>query len=515
MIIKLGDKHQVQAKKKGVVRLGDVEIEAFFVPEFRISLLSVGQLDSYGYASTFKSGICSITNAKGSKVLSAILEQGLYILSTDGSAHVSEIRLLRTGTKNTKTLKIWHQRFAHLNYQDLKRILKASHNQPTDAMDTTDAADPTDIEPIEPVATDVMDVGPVEPATATDATDIESADPAATETEPVTTDLMDIDIAPGLCETCVHTKQQQKVIRTQASRTSTPFELVHSDLCGPIRHSIGGAQYYIIYIDDCTRYTEVYFLITKTAEEISAKFRHYQAWVETQGYRIKRFRSDNGSGEYSNSVFLRLLGEKGITFEPSPPYTQHKNGTAERMIRTLNTKARSMMWDANVPIKFWPEAIRTACYLHRRSPTSSLSGNRSPYEALYGTTPQIGHLRRFGCCAYKHIPPAQRSEKKFGNRSSVCMMLGYVHNTTKVWRLWDFNSGRTGHAIECSSVVFQEEENAHTNQQKIEAIEFPDDGDRSLLNGIHQVNGTDQSNDLLRKETSRRLSLPRGTNTSA
>jgi len=42
MIIKLGDKHQVQAKEKGVVRLGDVEIEAFFVPEFRISLLSVG-----------------------------------------------------------------------------------------------------------------------------------------------------------------------------------------------------------------------------------------------------------------------------------------------------------------------------------------------------------------------------------------------------------------------------------------------------------------------------------------
>jgi len=106
-----------------------------------------------------------------------------------------------------------------------------------------------------------------------------------------------------------------------------------------MKHSIGGAQYYIIYIDDCTRYTEVYFLITKTAEEISAKFQHYQAWVETQGFHIKRFRSDNGSGEYSNSVFLGLLGEKGITFEPSPPYTQHKNGTAERMIQTLNAKA--------------------------------------------------------------------------------------------------------------------------------------------------------------------------------
>ena len=173
-------------------------------------------------------------------------------------------------------------------------------------------------------------------------------------------------------------------------------------------------------------------MITKTAEEIAAKFRHYQVWVETQGFHIKRVRSDNGSGEYSNSVFLRLLGEKGITFETSPPYTQHKNGTAERMIRTLNTKARSMMWDTNVPTKFWPEAMRIACYLHRRSPTSSLSGNRSPYKALYGTIPKIGHLRRFGCWVYKQIPPAQRTEKKFGSRSSVCMVLGYVDNTTKI-----------------------------------------------------------------------------------
>jgi len=207
--------------------------------------------------------------------------------------------------------------------------------------------------------------------------------------------------APRLCPTCVHTKQQQDFIRTKASRSSTPFALVHSDLCGPIKHSIGGAQYYIIYIDDCTRYTEVYFLITKTAEEISAKFQHYQARVQTRGFHIKRFRSDNGSGEYNNLIFLGLLGEKGITFEPSPPYIEYKNSTAERMIRTLNAKARSMILGANVPIIFWLEAIRTACYLHRRS----------PYEALYGTIPKIGHLRRFGCRVYKHIPPAQRTVK--------------------------------------------------------------------------------------------------------
>ena len=55
----------------------------------------------------------------------------------------------------------------------------------------------------------------------------------------------------------------------------------------------------------------------------------------------------------------------------------------------------------------------------------------------------------------------------------MCLMLGYVHNTTKIWRIWDFKSGKIGPAVECSCVVFAEEENAHTEEQT-EAIEFPD-----------------------------------------
>jgi len=162
-----------------------------------------------------------------------------------------------------------------------------------------------------------------------DPMDVESeTDPM--DVEPVT-DRMDTSPrweTPGLCRTCVHAKQQQHIVCTKAPRSSTPFVLVHSDLCGPMKHSIEGAQYHIIYIDDCTRYTEVYFLITKTAEEISAKFEHYQAWVEIQGFHIKRFRSDNGSREYNNSIFLGLLGEKDFAFEPSPPVlpTQKLNG---------------------------------------------------------------------------------------------------------------------------------------------------------------------------------------------
>jgi len=81
------------------------------------------------------------------------------------------------------------------------------------------------------------------------------------------------------------------------------------------------------------------------------------------------------------------------------------------------------------------------------------------------------------------------------------MMLGYVHNTTKIWRIWDFKSGKTGRAVECSSVVFQEEENAHTEEQT-EAIEFPDNAD-GLHDEIQEVDDMNEVNDSLGQDNSK------------
>jgi hypothetical protein len=121
-------------------------------------------------------------------------------------------------------------------------------------------------------------------------------------------------------------------------------------------------------MDDCTKHTELYFLVGKSSDEITVKFNHYHAWVRAQGYWIKRFRCANGRGEFNNEQFLDTLGTHGISYELALPYTQHKNGTAERMIRTINTKARYMLLDSNLPMRFWAEAICIACYLHQCTP---------------------------------------------------------------------------------------------------------------------------------------------------
>jgi hypothetical protein len=40
------------------------------------------------------------------------------------------------------------------------------------------------------------------------------------------------------------------------------------------------------------------------------------------------------------------------------------------------------------------------------------------------------------------------------------MMLGYIHQITIIWRIWDFSSGPRGRAVECSNVIFAEDQNA-------------------------------------------------------
>ena len=108
------------------------------------------------------------------------------------------------------------------------------------------------------------------------------------------------------CTVCIQAKQQRKIIRQPVPRTTRPFELIHSDLAGPIASpSCSGARYFILYIDDHTRYTSVYFLRTKAATEVTGCFQEFITRIEKKfpQYPVTRFRCDNGRGEYSNKFF--------------------------------------------------------------------------------------------------------------------------------------------------------------------------------------------------------------------
>ena len=83
------------------------------------------------------------------------------------------------------------------------------------------------------------------------------------------------------CQVCVQVKQPRKSHKTAEARDLAPLELIHSDLCemnGVLTK--GGKRYFMMLIDDSTRYCYVYLL--KSKDEPLTFFKNYKAETENQ-----------------------------------------------------------------------------------------------------------------------------------------------------------------------------------------------------------------------------------------
>jgi hypothetical protein len=91
------------------------------------------------------------------------------------------------------------------------------------------------------------------------------------------------------------------------------------------------------------------------------------------GYQVKRFRCEDGNGQYDNKTFQHMVAARGTIYEPCPPYAHHENGVVERIIQTITEKARSMMIDSQTPLVFLGETVNTTVNLHQRTPNEGLT----------------------------------------------------------------------------------------------------------------------------------------------
>ena len=238
----------------------------------------------------------------------------------------------------------------------------------------------------------------------------------------------------SFCEGCLAGKMCRKPFPTVGRIWSTrKLQLVHSDVCGPMQtQSIGGAKYFVTFIDDYTRCCAVYFM--KRKSEVFDKFKEFEATTTIDaGRAIGTLRTDNG-GEYLSSAFQNYLKERGIRHELTVPHSPQQNGVSERMNRTLVESARSMIAHAGLSNIFWAEAISTAAYVRNRLPTTTLKERETPYERWYGRKPDVNHFRVFGCMAYAHVPDCER--RKLDTKSKRMRFVGYSL-TSKGYRLFD------------------------------------------------------------------------------
>jgi hypothetical protein len=105
----------------------------------------------------------------------------------------------------------------------------------------------------------------------------------------------------------------------------------------------------------------------------------------------------------------------------SAAYTPQQNEAAERLNRTLNDRVRAMLVDSGADLELWAEAIHNANYVRNMCPTARV--DKSPWEVYYDRTPDMSHLRVFGCKAWVLVPKCLR--QKLDPKSQEGVFVGY------------------------------------------------------------------------------------------
>ena len=161
------------------------------------NLSSVGRINEFGGKTTFSDTVCEVHSddnvllAVGNKVGT------LYYLNctspTISEANVSE--------SIENKVKLWHQRFCHLGYDNLRKLLNKNMVSGIDCSSS---------------------------------------------------------LEKPFCSDCCNGKNHKQPFPTFESekRVVKPLELIHSDICGKITpDSLGGARYFLTFIDEATKFT--------------------------------------------------------------------------------------------------------------------------------------------------------------------------------------------------------------------------------------------------------------------
>ena len=182
---------------------------------------------------------------------------------------------------------------------------------------------------------------------------------------------------------------------------------MHCDLWGPYREpSTNGSRYFLTIVDDFSRAVWMILLLEKS--EAPNALKTFCAFVTRQFQKhIKTIRSDNGP-EFL--CLRKFFAHEGIVHQTSCMETPQQNGRVERKHRHILNVARALLFQGNLPKKYWGESVMTATYLINRTPTAVLK-NKTPYELLYGSPLSYENLRVFGTLCYARC--ISRNKDKF------------------------------------------------------------------------------------------------------
>ncbi|GKC43676.1 retrovirus-related pol polyprotein from transposon TNT 1-94 [Tanacetum coccineum] len=201
-----------------------------------------------------------------------------------------------------------------------------------------------------------------------------------------------------VCDSCIKAKHTKLPFPKSSIKTNDCFELIHCDIWGKYRvPSISGANYFLTIVDDFSR--SVWVFLLKFKHEASSCLMKFHTMIKTQfGKSVKRICTDNG-GEFTSNDMLEFYNDHGILLETSCPHTPQQNRVVERKHRHLLETARALIFEANLPKRFWGECVLTATFIINRLPSKVIK-NKNPYEIVFDQKPDYDDMKIFGCLSY-------------------------------------------------------------------------------------------------------------------
>nr|KYP66503.1 Retrovirus-related Pol polyprotein from transposon TNT 1-94 [Cajanus cajan] len=280
----------------------------------------------------------------------------------------------------------------------------------------------------------------------------------------------------SFCSSCPIGKHVKLPFYDSSSYTVLPFDIIHSDLWTSPIASTSGHRYYILFLDDYSKFLWTFPIAKKS--QVPHLFLSFHALVKTQFERsIKTFQCDNGT-EYVNGTLKQFFDHNGLLYRLSCPHTSPQNGKAERHIRSINNIIRTILHHASMPLSFWHHALSMATYLLNILPSKVLN-YLSPTQILYQGNPSYSDLRTFGCLCFPLFPST--TINKLQERSTPCVYLGPAPNH-RGSKCYEISSGKI---IICRHVRFVENEFPFSKVHKPKETDF-DCFDASLPYFIHQ-----------------------------
>ena len=137
--------------------------------------------------------------------------------------------------------------------------------------------------------------------------------------------------ADELFDSCLAGKQRRLSFPKAAKYRATDarLELVHGDLYGPITPATnGGQRYFLLLVDDCSRYMWLQLLMSK--DKAAAAIKNFKMRTEAESCKKLHVLRTNRGGEFTSVEFGAYCADQGVMRHHTTPYSPQQNGMVER-----------------------------------------------------------------------------------------------------------------------------------------------------------------------------------------